>query len=435
MTIFRLAALLALAAAFVHGRDAAAATVKPLYEFCSQTNCTDGQAPRGDLAMDASGDLFGVTAGGGDTQDGTVFELVRNQKTGGWTYQRVYSFCSAQPCLDGLNPAGGLVIDTQGRLYGVTSFGGAFGFGTLYQLAQSGGNWTYKVLANFCTQTDCEDSGRPFSGLSYKGQASGTLYDGTSPLYGTTEEGGAANEGLLFEAVPGAQEWKLSTLYGFCAQPNCADGSLPEGGVSFDATGAIYGITSHGGGNTVSAGTVFRLSSKNGHKWKQKVLYSFCSQDQCTDGVSPNPITIDANGDILGTATLGGAHNKGLVFRLKHGGAHQGYKVLYDFCAEKKCTDGATPEGPVTVDASGNMFGTTTVGGTGFKDASHQGGGTIFEISGSHYQTLVDFCRRKSCFDGGFPWGALLPDGNGNYFGVAENGGSKLGGMIFELTP
>ncbi|HEX4295459.1 MAG TPA: choice-of-anchor tandem repeat GloVer-containing protein [Rhizomicrobium sp.] len=173
MTTFRLAALLALAVAFVHGRGAAATTVKPLYEFCSPTNCTDGQAPRGNLATDAQGDLFGVAGSGGDSDDGAVFELVRDQRSGRWTYQRIYSFCSAPPCLDGALPAGGLVIDTEGRLYGVTSFDGAFGFGTIYQLSQSQGVWTYKVLANLCTQPNCTDTGSSFAGLSYKGSGCG----------------------------------------------------------------------------------------------------------------------------------------------------------------------------------------------------------------------------------------------------------------------
>ncbi|HEX4295458.1 MAG TPA: choice-of-anchor tandem repeat GloVer-containing protein [Rhizomicrobium sp.] len=212
-------------------------------------------------------------------------------------------------------------------------------------------------------------------------------YDGTSPLYGTTEIGGAANEGVVFEAVPGAKEWTLSTIYDFCSQPNCADGSLPQWSVSVDAKGNIDGATSKGGTNLLD-GTIFLLSPKHGGPRKEKVLYDFCSEDQCADGTASNQLVFDAEGDMLGTVGEGGAHGKGVLFKLKKGGKHQGYTVLHDFCAEKKCTDGAVPEGLVTVDASGNMFGTTTVGGTGFKDASHQGGGTIFEISGGHYQTL-----------------------------------------------
>ena len=436
MSVLRWAALPTLIMGLACGSDASAATAKILYSFCIQAGCTDGQAPRGNLVTDASGDIFGVTASGGDSDSGVVFELVHDAQSGTWTYQRIYSFCSAMACPDGIDPIGSLVIDTQGRLYGVTTFDGAFSFGTLYRLAPSHGSWTYKVLADFCMQANCTDTGSPSAGLSYKGQASGMPYDGTSPLYGVTEAGGATNKGVVFEATPGRKKnWKVSTIYNFCSLPSCADGGLPEARMTLDDAGDIVGIASFGGENPFGGGTVFRLSSKNGHKWKEKTLHSFCALDQCADGGSSNQIGFDAKGDILGTTVEGGTNGKGVLFRLNAGGKHQTYAVLYDFCAKPNCSDGAVPEGPVTLDASGNMFGTTTVAGTWFNDPFHQGGGTIFEFSHNHYRTLADFCSQADCADGGFPWNALLPDGSGNYFGVAEIGGAGHNGTIFELTP
>ncbi len=162
--------------AAAHGR------LTTLHNFCTLGGCSDGKAP-GQLSMDLSGNVFGVTEDGGPQRGkGTVFELVH-----GRTYKGLYGFCRRHNCDDGAFPQGRLIVDTSGNLYGTTGGGGTHKSGVAFKLSQSGGRWrTYTKLYDFCSLggNNCPDGSGPSGGLTYAGAESGVLYDGVSPLYG-----------------------------------------------------------------------------------------------------------------------------------------------------------------------------------------------------------------------------------------------------------
>jgi uncharacterized repeat protein (TIGR03803 family) len=154
----------------------------------------------------------------------------------------LYSFCSETNCVDGEYPYGGLVQATDGNFYG-TTYAGANGGGTVFKISQSG---TLTTLYSFCSQTNCADGETPYDGV-----VQGT--DGN--FYGTTSQGAVNNGGTVFKVTPAGT---LTTLYSFCSQVNCADGSRPIGGLIQATSGLFYGTTFSGG--TGTDGTVFRLS-------------------------------------------------------------------------------------------------------------------------------------------------------------------------------
>jgi uncharacterized repeat protein (TIGR03803 family) len=151
-----------------------------------------------------------------------------------------------------------------------------------------------------------------------------------------------------------------NVLYSFCARSNCVDGASPVSGLVFDQNGNMYGTAQYGGahgdrGN--GGGVVFKLTPQG----KETVLYSFCAQNNCTDGVTPQAgLVFDPKGNLYGTTYFGGAHGDGVVFRLTPEGKET---VLYSFCAQTNCTDGANPEAGMVFDRKGNLYGTTQFGG------------------------------------------------------------------------
>ncbi|HEX3431739.1 MAG TPA: choice-of-anchor tandem repeat GloVer-containing protein [Rhizomicrobium sp.] len=403
--------------------SAAAYTEKTLYAFCSLKGCKDGSEPMGELAMDASGNLYGTTYAGGHRQSypgyGTVFEFL----PGTGQYSELYKFCSmGTPCPDGAHPGHvRLVIDTGGNLYGATETGGnSNGGGVVFELVRKSSGWREKILYTFCSRRQCADGSMPLAGLTYAGAAAGELYDGTSPLYGTTWGGGAncsGDCGTVYSLTPklGTKKWTESVLYSFCSQTNCADGQEPDSALTLDSAGNIYGTTLLGG-QSIDSGTVFELSP-NGADYAQSVLYSF------SDGIVPRGgIVMDGAGNLFGNTEGGGSDQDGLIFELSPNGGQWQYSVLADFDG----SNGGGPEGQLLLDAKGNLFGTTYVGG--IKDK-----GTVFEFNGS-LQSLYSFCPQKRCADGSYPVAGVIEDGEGNLFGTTTNGAHKNSGTIFELS-
>ncbi len=301
--------------------------------FCTQPGCANGTYPEAGLIEDASGNLYGTTSAGGSSNLwGTVFKLTPNGSS--YTESVLYNFCSqgGTSCTDGANPVAGLIEDASGNLYGTTANGGANyssscnegSCGTVFRLApNSGGGFTQTVLYSFCAQggTGCTDGANPLAGLDE---------DASGNLYGTTWQGGATipdgdrttTGGTVFELAPnGNGGYSESVLYTFCSQSGCADGEWPTAGLIEDTSGNLYGTTSAGGatitvsGNTTTGGTVFKLTPKGDGSYSETVLYSFCSQSGCTDGLWPTSSLIeDASGNLYGTTTAGGGIIDGTVF-------------------------------------------------------------------------------------------------------------------------
>ena len=305
-------------------------TEKVIYRFCAKQNCADGENAVGGLTYagvssgvpyDGVSPLYGVTAGGGTNNGGTVFEL-RNSN-GQWSESVLYSFCSigGESCSDGSNPIGGVVLDQIGKLYGNTGTGGGLGIaggaGTVFELTpDGGGSWSETVLYSFCSVEKCADGAFPFGGLAI---------DATGNLFGVTAAGGRKCKpdpegcGLVFKLLPNGVNSQETVLYTFCAKSDCRDGFNPVAGLFIDDQGSLFGTTELGGGNDtdrdgLGGGVVYELSGSY-----LRVLHAFCSAAQCADGEYPSQGTLvsDGLGHLLGTVGLGGQFDEGGVYELQ----------------------------------------------------------------------------------------------------------------------
>jgi len=347
-TLASMIAVLAVICGFLTATPALAASkVKVLYSF--KDNGADGRAPMAGLIRDTTGNLYGTTVAGGVNNMGTVFELSH----GTWAEKILYTFTGG---VDGGSPAAALIFDSSGNLYGTTVFGGAKGgYGTVFELTPgAGGAWTETVLHSF--SDNHTDGYYPFAGV---------IFDPAGNLYGATSGGGIyGNTGTVFQLTPGAGGWAETLLYGFEGH----DGSQPYGSLILDTAGNLYGTTSMGGHKPCcDAGTAFELTPGAGG-WTETLLYSF-ERGDFNNGDEPYAgLIFDASGNLYGTTSEGGAYPKpcggagcGTVFRLtpRAGG---GWKQT-EIHSFGHGTDGLIPEANLIFGASGNLYGTTTMGG------------------------------------------------------------------------
>jgi uncharacterized repeat protein (TIGR03803 family) len=241
-------------------------------------------------------------------------------------------------------------------------------------------------------------------------------------FYGTAVFGGAYGGGTVFQITPGGA---FTTLYSFCAQPNCTDGANPEAGLVQAGNGDFYGTTYDGGAQ--GDGTVFRITPTGA----LTTLYSFCAQTNCGDGVNPVAGLVQtAKGDFYGTTEFGGAYNAGTVFQIVPSGT---LTTLYSFCAQQNCPDGQYPASGLRQGSNGNFYGTTKRGG------AHHSGGTAFQITPrGALTTLYSFCAQTDCMDGEIPYAGLVEDPEGNLYGTTFAGGIQFGngeGTVFQINP
>ncbi|HEY4115212.1 MAG TPA: choice-of-anchor tandem repeat GloVer-containing protein [Rhizomicrobium sp.] len=409
-----------------------------LHGFCSEPNCRDGKWA-GDLVSDATGNLYGTTTYGGFVGVGTIFELSRAANGNGWSYRVLHDFCTETRCRDGSFVDGPLVVDRAGAIYGVATVGGDSGYGVIFKLSPPNTErplWRYQVLTEICPAPSdyCEPISFINYGLTYAGAAAGALYDGTSPLYGTSFLGGLDGSGTVFSVTPprpGRSRWHFKVIYDFCSQTECGDGGeLPGANVVVDAAGNLFGTTTAGGVN--GEGVLFELQKKK-RAWTETALYNFCSQPNCTDGEAPGSLTQDLAGDLIGTSSA--SHNLcqcGLLFRFTSG-ASWTEQVLHHFCRRAECRDGSLPTGLALAPGS-DLFGVTQRGGGHDIDQYGEGGGTIFRL-GSSFDVLRRFCSEPDCADGEYPDPSVVVDPAGNVFGTTSQGGPHGDGEVFELSP
>lgn len=417
---FSAAALLA--AAICGGSVAAGqapATMPVLTTLYSFTGAS-GAGPDGGVVSDATGALYGLTYAGGASNMGAVIQLKPPAATGGaWTESVLYSFTGLS---DGGTPYGGLVFDGKGALYGTTIYGGTANAGTVFQLtppAATGGAWTEVVLYNF-------------SGTSDGGNPTGSLvFDKRGALYGTATIGGSAGYGAAFQLMPPATlggAWTYAVLYNF---PGGKSGASPSAGLTFGATGVLYGATYSGGKS--NAGTVYQLTppAATGGAWSEAVLYSFTGG---SDGGYPDAGLLSASKGVLyGSTSYGGLSKtpNGVVYQLtppaKAGGAWT-QTVIYTF---KGGSDGAYPFGGLVLN-SNLIFGTTYGGGT-------SGLGTVYELlppsvaGGAWTETVLHSFSKVSA--GSSPYAGLVLGSGGLLFGTTFAGGTKMDGTVFSIAP
>jgi uncharacterized repeat protein (TIGR03803 family) len=337
-----------------------------LYTFAG---ANDGAYPFGALTFDAAGNIYGTTGAGGDVTDcapsggcGTVFELTPTA-TGGWTETILYVFKGGS---DGKWPLGGLVIDPSGRLYGTTEEGGdstgcGYGCGTAFELTPtSSGVWRETLIHVF--------------GLSKSGASpsSGLIFDSTGDLYGTTYGGGNTSGcgdgcGVVFKLGPATTGgWRESVLHTFTGGN---DGGTPLGGVTFDNAGNLYGTTFNAGG-------VFKLTHGSLGGWIEGTIHAFGNGLQGSDPMAG--VAFDSAGNLYGTTMAGGGQGHyGTVFELKPSSNGWRQSVLHTFMGGN---DGAAPQAGMILDAAGNLYGTTVIGGS-IDGLCPYGCGVVFELS------------------------------------------------------
>ncbi len=341
------------------------------------------------LVQGANGQLYGTTSAGGANSAGTFFEM-----TTGGTLKTLYSFCSVSGCTDGSGPTAGLLLASDGNFYGTTTTGGATGQGVVYRMTPTG---TLTTLYSFCAQQGCTDGYLPYVGLI---QASNGI------LYGTTSAGGAGGDGTVFEITTAG---KFTSLHAFTG----GDGEFPDSRLVQGTNGNFYGTT-YGAGGTVyeitGAGKLTTLDAFNG-----------------ADGSGPTgALFLASNGTFYGTTSSGGANGGGAIYSMTAAGK---LTTLYSFCALAGCADGGTPWGGLIQATDGNLYGTTSGGGT-------NGYGTIFEYSPTSktLTTLYDFCSQSDCTDGANPYEGLLEDTNGTFYGTTYSGGAADYGTVFSVA-
>jgi len=435
---------------------------KVLYSF---QGIPDGSFPGGGVVFDKAGKLYGVATEGGSgacapAQCGIVYQLSPpEQKGGAWTETVLYVF-KGQKYGDGSSPAGTLLIDGSGNLYGGTGYGGTgpcmllggtVGCGTVFELSppkEKGGAWTEKVL------------------YSFKGGKDGQLaaetltFDANGNIYGATTYGGGYGScnapyyqhcGTVYELSPPKTQggkWTEKVLYSFKGvkdSQQSGDGANPNGGLVFDDNGALYGTTYFGGNNVkgeceggvggTGCGIVFSLTppSQVGGKWTEKLLHSFDAEDGANSDAG---VVFDGSGNLYGTTASGPPNGFGLVFELKKPSAKVHSWTETVLCLFNDGSSGGYPIAGLLFDASGDLYGTAS-GGDQFR-------GDVFRLKPSaksgdawRLELLYGFTGSP---DSGHPAASLVFDKSGNLNGTSQWGGTGQScqggcGTVYEVSP
>lgn len=442
-------ASLSLAAALSLSAAHAGYAEKALYTFMGSG---DGGNPTGLLTADTAGNLYGVTAIGGNTACstgsentdgcGVVFEV--SSTTGSQQVLHTFDFTGVSGS-DGAQPVGGVIRNKAGTLFGATAQGGAVagpchhGCGAVFSLTSSG---TLTLLHSFTSGTDGE------------GPSAGLYMDKTGNLYGMTLTGGSTTTcgdkdtpgcGTVFKVTPSGGE---SVLHHFVGGKT--DGAYPIGSLIANSGGNLYGTTVAGGSTgscgilkREGCGIVFKLAS-NG---TLTILHSFAGG---SDGAYPTgALMFDSEGDLYGTTVGGGSdancgvgpYGCGTVFKIAAAG---GESVIYAF--QGGAADGGYPTSGVIADTAGDLFGVTAAGGgtgnCGFKFKPIKGCGTAFEIAAAGGETILHvFTGKKGA--GGYPMFGMIQNKAGKFFGTTVSGGvagcsggaGPLGcGIVFDMA-
>jgi len=371
----------------------------------------DGTEPYGALVFDASGNLYGTTATGGAFNSGTAYELTP-ESSGGWNEKVLHSFGSG---VDGALPQSNLIVDSLGNLYGTTGEGGAYGFGTAFELSpKAGGGWMEKVLHSF---------GRVNDGQIPSG---GLIFDAAGNLYGATQGGGINHDGgIVFELSPNAGGgWTELAVHNF---GRTKDGVQPVGSLTFDVAGNLYGAACFGG--AFGKGMAFELSPNTTGGWKETLLYSF--EGAPDSYMVTGSLIFDSAGNLYGISSQGGVDDVGTVFELSPAaGGTWTSSILRSFQSNQGGGSfGYSPQGNLLLDSFGNLYGTTAIGGS-------DSVGVVYELTfeDNQYWEEIKFLSFGGS-DGISPYAGLIADSAGYFYGTTYSCGEHGGGTVFRTTP
>lgn len=325
-----------------------------------------GCVPMAGLLRDLEGNFFGTTLLGGNTNCyeygcGTVYKVSKAGKE-----TMLHEFTGSP---DGEEPEALLVQDAAGNIYGTAYLGGVYNFGAVFKIDITGKE---TILHSFAGPLDGGGDGvYPYAGV---------ILDAEGNLYGATAGGGTYGAGTVYELDSAGNE---TLLYSFTGE---SDGASPSSVLLFDPQGNLYGTTRRGGNLNCEGGdgcgVVFELSPQQDGSWTDATLYTFCSVSNCTDGQEPiaGPLVRDTTGNLYGTTYFGGAYRNcngdgcGAVFKLD---TNEKETVLHSFTGG---SDGAFPWAGLTMDGSGNLYGTATAGGDA-QCLPPSGCGTVFKLT------------------------------------------------------
>ena len=378
-----------------------ATNTRLIYSFAG---ASDGEYTDTELVRDSTGNLYGTSVQGGAHGGGTVFQI-----TPAGVHNVLYSFRGAA---DGGEPYKGVTLDSQGNLYGTTVTGGGGscegGCGVVFQLTNSGGVWTYRVIHRF-------------TGYDGSGPGSPVAFDANGNLYGTTPTGGKYTVGVVYQLRPTANGWTIRVIHTFTGGADGRGGSA--GRLLIEASGNLFGTCTTGGVN--GFGTVYEISPSQ-DKWQFQTLYAF--KDSPDGGLPYGGLVFDKLGNLYGTTYYAGAHDLGTVYKLTYANGQWSERVIFSFNG----WDGASPLSTLVADAAGNFYGTTSGGGT-----SSCSCGLIFKLtlgaSGKWTEKVV--YRFPGAPGPGFAYNGMISGSDGNFFGATTHGGSSNDGAIYEFTP
>lgn len=347
----------------------------------------NGANPLAGLVQGKDGNFYGTTSKGGRNNLGIVFRFnpIGNLAT-------LDTFTGA----NGANPQAELIQASDGRFYGTTSRGGSRNLGTVFRIPINGRVFT---LVNF---------NRTNGAIPLGGLVQGT----NGRFFGTTSQGGSSNLGIVFSLTNAGV--LLPTLVNF----NGNNGATPRAGLIQGTDGRFYGTTSVGGRRNL--GTAFRVTTAGTFN-----SFAFGSGNVLPPAVPPPSISVSElvqgkDGNFYGTSSTGGLNNLGTIFRMTSAGT---ISVLFSFNGQG--ANGANPQAPLTVDSSGNLYGTTFQGGR-----FNRGTVFVFNPSTRNFNTLHTF----SGGNGAFPRGALVQANSGTFYGTTSAGGRNNLGVIFRMV-
>ena len=326
-----------------------------LHKFQDGTVAHDGAGPTASLVQGRDGNFYGTTLGGGSADYGVVFKI-----TPAGAVTILHSFRDGTVADDGNTPLAALTLGTDGNFYGTTSSGGTTGAGTAFKITPAG---ALTILHSFGDGSVANDGAAPTAPL-----IQGT--DGN--LYGTTPEGGSAKNGVVFKMTTAG---KVTLLHSFGDGTVNNDGILPLAGL-IQSGGSFYGTTEEGG--SVNQGVVFSITSAGA----LTILHSFSDGSVSNDGQKPTAaLALGGDGSFYGTTTSGGGSaDGGTVFKMTPLGI---VTIVHSFLDRSVTNDGWYPSAGLAKAADGSFYGTTHYGGsTKAADPYHTGYGTVFQLAG-----------------------------------------------------